>query len=104
MALARALAAGPRVLLLDEPFGALDAITGGDLQRVSQQLRRATDVAAVLVTHDLHEAALLADQIAVMRAGRIEQIAAPRELVAAPATACVRDLLVRSRLIGRVAG
>ncbi len=69
LALARALAAGQRLLLLDEPFGALDAITRGDLQRTFQRLHRATGITVVLVTHDLHEAALLADRVTVMRAG-----------------------------------
>jgi osmoprotectant transport system ATP-binding protein len=100
VALARALAAGQRLLLLDEPFGALDAITRGDLQRTFQRLHRATGITVVLVTHDLHEAALLADRVAVMRAGRVEQTAAPRELAAQPATDYVHDLLVRSRFLG----
>ncbi len=97
VALARALAASPRVLLLDEPFGALDAITRSDLQAVFRRLRAETGTAAVLVTHDLHEACLLADRIAVMRDGRIEQAAPPRELLAAPATPYVRALLDRAR-------
>lgn len=100
VALARALAARPRVVLLDEPFGALDAITRSDLQRMFLDLRAATGVAALLVTHDLHEAALLADRIAVMRAGRIEQVASPRVLVQAPATGYVADLLARARMTG----
>ena len=87
-------------MLLDEPFGALDAITRSDLQRTFQRLHRATGITVVLVTHDLHEAALLADRVAVMRAGRVEQTAAPRELATQPATAYVHDLLVRSRFLG----
>jgi osmoprotectant transport system ATP-binding protein len=99
VALARALAAGQRLLLLDEPFGALDAITRSDLQRTFQRLHRATGITVVLVTHDVHEAALLADRVAVMRAGRVEQTAAPRQLAARPATDYVHDLLVRSRFL-----
>jgi len=99
VSLARALAAGQRLLLLDEPFGALDAITRGDLQRAFRRLRRTTGITAVLVTHDLHEAALLADRVAVMHAGHLEQTAAPRELATQPATAYVHDLLVRSRFL-----
>jgi osmoprotectant transport system ATP-binding protein len=97
VAMARALAASPRVVLLDEPFGALDAITRSDLQTTFRALRVATGVAAVLVTHDLHEACLLADRIAVMREGRVEQVATPRELLRAPATSYVRELLARAR-------
>jgi osmoprotectant transport system ATP-binding protein len=98
VAIARALAAAPRIVLLDEPFGALDAITRSDLQQMFARLRTETGVAALLVTHDLNEACLLADRIAVMRAGRIEQDASPRELVAAPATAYVRELLTRAHV------
>ncbi len=100
VAFARALAAGPRVILLDEPFGALDAITRSDLQAMFQALRRRTGLTAVLVTHDLHEASLLADRIAVLSAGRIDQIAPPDELIARPATPYVAALLARARLTG----
>jgi len=103
VALARALAAGPRLVLLDEPFGALDAITRSDVQRMFLALRQSTGVTAVLVTHDLHEATLLASRIAVMRAGRIEQMADAASLVAEPATPYVRQLLVRARLLPEAA-
>ncbi len=98
VAIARALAASPRIVLLDEPFGALDAITRAELQSSFDALRRRMRITALLVTHDLHEAALLADRVAVLRHGRIEQIAPPAELVAAPATDYVRDLLARARI------
>jgi osmoprotectant transport system ATP-binding protein len=98
VAIARALAAAPRIILLDEPFGALDAITRSDLQQMFATLRAETGIAALLVTHDLNEACLLADRIAVMRAGRIEQVAPPRELVSTPATAYVRELLARAHV------
>jgi len=98
VAIARALAGDPAIVLLDEPFGALDAITRAELQDVFDGLRRGTGVTAVLVTHDLHEAARLADRMAVLRRGRIEQVAAPAELLAHPATAYVRDLLARAHV------
>ena len=98
VAVARALAAGPEVVLLDEPFGALDAITRADLQTVFLAIRRELGLTAVLVTHDLAEAFLLADRVAVLRGGRLEQIAPAPELRAAPATPYVRELLARARV------
>ena len=98
VAIARALAASPRIVLLDEPFGALDAITRADIQTMFDGLRRARRFAALLVTHDLHEALRLADRVAVMRAGRIEQCATPGQLLHAPATDYVRALLARARV------
>ncbi len=98
VAFARALAASPRIVLLDEPFGALDAITRGDLQDLFLALRHRTGMAALLVTHDLHEASLVADRVAVMYRGRVEQVATPAALVAAPATPYVAELLRRARL------
>jgi osmoprotectant transport system ATP-binding protein len=97
VAVARALAASPDIVLLDEPFGALDAITRADLQATFRVLRRELGVTTLLVTHDLAEAELLADRIAVMHQGRIEQVAAPDELRDAPATEYVRALLARTR-------
>lgn len=98
VAIARALAHHPSIVLLDEPFGALDAITRAELQETFQGVQRRLGVTTLLVTHDLHEAALLADRIAVLRSGRIEQIDDARALRASPATAYVRDLLARARL------
>ncbi|MEO9034859.1 MAG: ATP-binding cassette domain-containing protein [Gemmatimonadaceae bacterium] len=103
VAIARALAAEPSVLLLDEPFGALDAITRADLQDAFVALQRRIGMTSVLVTHDLHEAVALATTIAVLRNGRLEQVAAPRELIDAPATDYVRTLLQRSRVTQAVA-
>lgn len=80
VALARALAADPPVILLDEPFGALDALTRLDLQRHFAELRRGLGKTIVLVTHDLDEAFLLADRIAVLHQGRVLRVAPPREL------------------------
>ncbi|HEX2204560.1 MAG TPA: ATP-binding cassette domain-containing protein, partial [Longimicrobium sp.] len=99
VAIARALAAGPSIVLLDEPFGALDAITRAELQTAFGELRRRMGVTAVLVTHDLHEAVLLADRVAVLRRGRIEQADAPETLLSNPATEYVRDLLARARMV-----
>ena len=96
VAIARALAADPRTILLDEPFGALDAITRGELHEVFLELRRRLSLTLLLVTHDLHEAVVLADRIAVLRNGRIEQIAEPASLRAEPATPYVRQLLDRA--------
>jgi osmoprotectant transport system ATP-binding protein len=96
VAIARALAARPGVLLLDEPFGALDAITRADLQESFRALRRSLRVTAILVTHDLREASLLADRVAVLRHGRVEQVASPDTLQTAPATPYVAELLARA--------
>ena len=101
VAIARALAALPTLLLLDEPFGALDAITRAELQESFAALRASSvagGVTCVLVTHDLHEAFLLADRVAVLRAGRLEQVGLPFELLQTPATDYVRDLLKRARI------
>jgi osmoprotectant transport system ATP-binding protein len=96
VAMARALAAQPTVLLLDEPFGALDAITRAELQAMFADVRRRRPVTCVLVTHDLFEARRLADRIAVMRAGRIEQIGTPRAIVERPATEYVARLVEKA--------
>lgn len=98
VAIARALAARPRIVLLDEPFGALDAITRSELQRTFDDLRRELRITSLLVTHDLQEAWLLADRVAVLRQGRIEQVGDPQALVSTPATDYVRELLARARI------
>ncbi len=98
VAVARALAADPDVILLDEPFGALDAITRADLQETFLRLRRELQFTALLVTHDLHEALLIADRIAVMRRGRVEQVGTEAELRESPASDYVRELLRRARV------
>ena len=96
VALARALAAHPGVILLDEPFGALDAITRSELHDVFESARRAFPVTMLFVTHDLAEAARLADEVAVMRAGRIEQRSSFNSMRSAPATPYVASLVQRS--------
>jgi osmoprotectant transport system ATP-binding protein len=95
--LARALAAEPEILLLDEPFGALDPATRDRLQRSFQRLRGELALSVLFVSHDMAEALLLADRIAVMDAGRIVQLGTPRELLAAPADARVAALLETPR-------
>ena len=99
VAMARALAAQPRVLLLDEPFGALDAITRAELQTMFARIRQRRPVTCVLVTHDLFEAKRLADRIAVMRAGRIEQVATPHIIIEHPATEYVARLLEKAGIV-----
>jgi osmoprotectant transport system ATP-binding protein len=89
---ARALAAAPRTLLMDEPFGALDAIVRRELQRELRAIVREAGTTTIFVTHDIAEAQLLAGRIAVMRAGRIEQCAPPAEILARPANDYVREL------------
>ena len=99
VAMARALAAGQRLLLLDEPFGALDAITRSELQRQLKTIREQTKPTTVLVTHDLREAFFLADRIAVLREGKVEQIADGSTMKNAPATEYVRRLLEHAEMI-----
>jgi osmoprotectant transport system ATP-binding protein len=93
VALARALAAKPNVLLLDEPFGALDPISRRELRRSLSGVLRGTGAATVLVTHDLGEAFELASRVAVMEAGRIVQVGPEAELRSHPASPFVRELL-----------
>jgi osmoprotectant transport system ATP-binding protein len=93
VAFARALAAGPRTLLLDEPFGALDAITRGALQRLFLKLHRRFPATTVLVTHDIEEAMLLGDRVAVLHEGELLQVASPADLRATPAHPYVALLL-----------
>jgi osmoprotectant transport system ATP-binding protein len=97
VALARSIAARPEVVLLDEPFGALDAISRGELHETFDVLRHELSITTLLVTHDLAEAARLADQIVVMRKGRVEQTGSARVLVSAPATDYVARLVERAR-------
>ena len=90
---ARALAASPRVMLLDEPFGALDPLTRDRLQQSLLRIRRQLNLTAIFVTHDMVEALLLGDRIAVMQEGRLVQIGTPRELLRSPADDYVRRLM-----------
>jgi len=99
---ARALAARPRVMLLDEPFGALDPLTRGRLQDSFIRIRRDLGVTAVFVTHDMVEALRLGDRIAVLDKGRLVQIGTPRTLMREPADDSVRQLLDTPRREARL--
>ena len=90
---ARALAARPRLMLLDEPFGALDPLTRHRLQESFARIRRELGLTAVFVTHDMVEALVLGDRIAVLQAGRLVQVGTPRTLMREPANDYVRQLL-----------
>jgi osmoprotectant transport system ATP-binding protein len=94
---ARALAARPQVMLLDEPFGALDPVTRDGLREEFTQIRRKLGLTAVMVTHDMTEALLCADRIAVMNAGKLLQVGTPQELLAHPADEFVAALMATPR-------
>ena len=103
MALARALAVDPQVLLLDEPFGALDAKVRADLRSWLRRLHHEVKVTTVLVTHDQEEALDVADRIAVLHQGRIEQVGCPDDLYDRPANDFVMSFLGPvARLGGRL--
>jgi sulfate/thiosulfate transport system ATP-binding protein len=103
MALARALAVEPSVLLLDEPFGALDANVRADLRAWLRRLHEEVPVTTVLVTHDQEEAMELADRIVLLRDGKVAQVGAPRELYEQPADSFVMSFLGPvSQLDGRL--
>ena len=93
MGLARALAVDPKVLLLDEPFGALDARVRKELREWLRRLHDETHTTTVIVTHDQEEAMEVADRVVVMNGGHIEQIAAPRELYDRPANEFVMSFV-----------
>ncbi len=99
VALARALAVQPDVLLLDEPLSNLDAKLRHDMRAEIRRLCRATSITTVYVTHDQKEALSLADRLAVMRQGRIEQLAPPREMYQAPTSTFVAEFLGAANLI-----
>ncbi|WP_240982668.1 ABC transporter ATP-binding protein [Streptomyces sp. S3(2020)] len=103
VALARALALRPRVLLLDEPLSALDAKVRLTLREEIRRLQQELGITTLFVTHDQEEALSMADRVAVMHAGRLEQCAAPAELYGRPATAFVAEFVgTMSRIPGRV--
>ncbi len=93
MALARALAPRPEVLLLDEPFGALDAQVRGELREWLRRLHEEIHVTTIFVTHDQEEAMEVSQQIVVMNAGRIEQVGTPRELYETPSNEFVMSFV-----------
>ena len=96
---ARALAANPDVILMDEPFGALDPITREQLQDEFLRIQEGLDVTIVFVTHDINEALKMGDRVAVMRSGRLVQYATPRELLAEPANEFVESFIGEDRLL-----
>jgi putative spermidine/putrescine transport system ATP-binding protein len=103
VALARALAIEPRVLLLDEPLSALDAKVRLQLREQIRTLQQRLGTTTLFVTHDQEEALSMADRVGVMREGRLEQIAAPDELYADPATAFVAEFVgVMNRIPGEL--
>jgi sulfate transport system ATP-binding protein len=100
MALARALAPEPKVLLLDEPFGALDARVRAELRVWLRRLHEDTHTTTVFVTHDQEEAMEVADRVVVMNRGRVEQVAGPRELYDAPANEFVMSFVGQANRFG----
>ena len=95
---ARALAANPAYLLMDEPFGALDALTRETLQQELLTLKKQLEKTIVFVTHDLHEAMLLGDRIAILHDGGLEQIGTKEDILNTPATPFVKDLFSIKRV------
>ena len=93
IALARALAIQPRILLLDEPFGALDAMVRKELRAWVKQLQQQLKITTIFVTHDQDEALEIADRVVVMNSGHIEQIGTPAEVCEEPATPFVWEFL-----------
>jgi len=103
VALARALAVEPKVLLLDEPFGALDAKVRKELRRWLRQLHDEIHITTLFVTHDQEEALEVSDRVAILRAGKIEQIGTPEDIYDHPASPFVYDFLGNVNLFsGRV--
>lgn len=95
--IARALAASPEILLMDEPFGAVDEITRASLQQEIARIHRETGITVLFVTHDIGEALRLGTRVLVMANGEIQQYAAPEEILRAPATDFVRQLAAGER-------
>jgi osmoprotectant transport system ATP-binding protein len=95
---ARALAADPDILLMDEPFGAVDPLTRGALQAMLASIHKATGKTILFVTHDIDEALLLADRIAIMDRGRLVQVGTPLELLERPADRFVEEFVGRKDL------
>ena len=95
--IARALAASPEILLMDEPFGAVDEITRSQLQAELRRIYEQTGITVLFVTHDIAEALKLATKVLVMDKGEIQQYATPNELLEYPATAFIRKLTEQQR-------
>src|SRR5438045_9229133 len=99
VALARALVNRPRLLLLDEPLSALDANLRREMQLELKSLQREVGIAFVFVTHDQQEAMVMSDRIALLRTGKLEQVASPREIYNRPATAYVAQFIGYTNLL-----
>ena len=95
--IARALAASPDILLMDEPFGAVDEITRGQLQTEMKRIHQQTGITVLFVTHDISEALKLGTKVLVMNNGKIEQFAKPEDLLRTPATEFVKELVKKER-------
>ena len=95
--IARALAAGPEILLMDEPFGAVDEITRGQLQEELQKIHRENGITILFVTHDIGEALKLGTRMLVLDQGQIQQCDAPAAVLRQPATAFVEELVNQQR-------
>ncbi len=95
--IARALAASPEILLMDEPFGAVDEITRGQLQEELHRIYKQTKITVLFVTHDIGEALKLGTKVLVMDQGKIQQYGAPEELLSRPATPFVEKLVEKER-------
>lgn len=93
VALARALARDPKILLLDEPFGALDAKVRRELRDALRQIHDTLQLTSIFVTHDQEEAFALSDRIALLNQGRLEQFAGPKDILSAPASGFVREFV-----------
>ena len=97
MGIARALAASPEILLMDEPFGAVDEITRGQLQIELRQIYEETRITILFVTHDISEALKLGTRVLVMDQGKILQYGSPEELLRNPSTPFVKQLVHKTR-------
>ena len=95
--IARALAARPEILLMDEPFGAVDEITRGQLQQEIRRIHEDRGITILFVTHDIEEALKLGSRVLILDQGKIEQYAAPEEILQNPATEFVKQLVSSCR-------
>ena len=97
MGIARALAASPDILLMDEPFGAVDAITRAQLQEELKLIHKKTDITIFFVTHDIEEALKLGTKVLVMNHGEIEQYETPKDILNNPASDFVMKMVEKQR-------
>lgn len=91
--IARALASSPEILLMDEPFGAIDAITRAQLQKNIKEIHKETGITIIFITHDISEALKLGDKILILSEGNVEQYDTPDNIIKNPKTQFVKDLL-----------